>query len=63
MMAVSLPSRVRAVTVYRKGAEVTRVAVIEAGSAGFAPEVELTGFTAYNRLCQMCAVKTEPAPP
>jgi hypothetical protein len=43
MMAVSLPSRVRAVTVYRKGAEVTRVAVIEAGSAGFAPEVELTG--------------------
>jgi hypothetical protein len=34
MMAVSLPSRVRAVTVYRKGAEVTRVAVIEAGSAG-----------------------------
>ena len=43
MMAVSLPSRVRAVTVYRKGAEVTRVAVIEAGPSGFAPEVELTG--------------------
>lgn len=25
-----------------------------------APEVELIGFTAYNRLCTMCAVHTEP---
>ena len=24
------------------------------------PEVELTGFTAYQRLCTMCAVQTEP---
>ena len=24
------------------------------------PAVDLTGFTAYNRLCQMCAVQTEP---
>ena len=24
------------------------------------PHVELTGFSAYNRLCQMCAVNTEP---
>jgi cysteine synthase A len=24
------------------------------------PEVELVGFTAYNRLCQACAVNVEP---
>ena len=31
-----------------------------AGGEDLAPQVELTGFTAYNRLCQVCAVNTEP---
>jgi cysteine synthase A len=33
----------------------------EAPREGYlSPAVELTGFVAYNRLCQMCAVHTEP---
>jgi hypothetical protein len=24
------------------------------------PEIELAGFEAYNRLCEVCAVHTEP---
>ena len=31
-----------------------------ARSEDLAPQVELTGFTAYNRLCQACAVNVEP---
>jgi cysteine synthase A len=26
----------------------------------WAPRIELTGFTAFNRLCQMCSVQTDP---
>ena len=31
-----------------------------AGGEDLAPQVELAGFTAYNRLCGVCAVNTEP---